>query len=72
MKVSFNGLRKNIAYDFNLVVERIKYLELDQDLGSEINRLKTSLDCLLACYDDEVEGDFDSLSETINLEEISI
>ena len=55
MKVSFDGLRKNIAADFNALVEEI--VEQDTKLGQgaclnlseEINRLRCSLDALMSC-----------------------
>lgn len=71
MKVSFDGLRKNIAGDFNDLAKRIKYLDLDNDLSAEMNTLRSSIGGLLACYDSkEMPDDFNDLSGEIKLLEL--
>ena len=71
MKVSFDGLRRNIAGDFNNLAERIKYLDLENDLSAEMNILRGSIGGLMACYDPEqMPDDFNDLSEEIKLLEL--
>lgn len=71
MKISFDGLRRNIAGDFNDLAKRIKYLDLDNDLSAEMNILRSSIGGLLACYDSkEMPDDFNDLSSEIKLLEL--
>jgi hypothetical protein len=77
MKVSFDGLRRNIARDFNQVAKEVDDLKeilstneiswLRNDLGV----LRSSLGALMACYDSEqAPEDFNDLSEEIKLLEL--
>lgn len=71
MKISFDGLRRNIALDFNDLAKRIKYLDLDNDLSAEMNILRGSIGGLIACYDSkQMPEDFNDLSEEIKLIEV--
>jgi len=76
MKVSFDGLRRNISKDFNNLALEIK------DLGETIsnferenihrlsNELRYSIGCLLSCYDkDQQPEDFNDLSD-VELKEL--
>lgn len=75
MKISFDGLRRNIGWDFNSVVLEIKDLNIDYEdqrsnLKELVNNLRSSIGGLLACYDkDEQPDDFNDLSD-MELEEL--
>lgn len=73
MKISFDGLRKNIAADFNTLVEEIRSEELNIDKGSSlsesVHQLRCSIGILLCCFDkDQMPDDFNNLSEIKLLE----
>lgn len=81
MKISFDNLRKNIAYDFNEVAAAVEILETaksDHDvlrgldgLKRDLNVLRGSLGGLLSCYDSEqTPDDFNDLSGEIELLEL--
>jgi hypothetical protein len=75
MKISFDGLRKNIAADFNALAEDVQDLESFLDRGTGfadgINKLRSSLGALMACYDSEqMPDDFNDLSEEVELFEL--
>lgn len=76
MRISFDGLRRNIARDFNSLVEEIRDLDIDyEDQKSNLkelgNKLKETIGCLLACYDSEqIPEDFNDLSDEIKLLEL--
>lgn len=79
MKVSFDGLRKNIAFDYNDVVDMVNQFEdLSPDAERVLNNLRKSLNILrgsigglLACYDSEqMPDDFNDLSEQVELLEL--
>lgn len=75
MKVSFDGLRRNIAKDFNNLVGELRELELHSEFEKEQvsrlgNELRCSLGCLLSCYDkNQQPDDFNDLSD-LELEEL--
>ena len=62
MKISFDGLRRNIARAFNDVV-RDPSCENMEDLRMHIANL-------LAVYDDDVKGDCNELSDDVKLLEV--
>jgi hypothetical protein len=62
MKVSMNGLRRNLARAFNCAARDRSDENLDQ--------LRQHIGILLSVYDDEIEGDMDDLSESVHLTEI--
>jgi hypothetical protein len=62
MKISFNGLRKNIARAFNEVIREPNYSNMDE--------LRMHIANLIAVYDDDVQGDFDDLSDDVKLLEV--
>lgn len=74
MKISFDGLRKTIAADFNILVDEIKYHGdkcLVRHLKEHVNDLRGSIGGLLACYDSEqILNDFNDLSEKVELFEL--
>lgn len=74
MKVSFDGLRKNIAADFNVLVQEMQYLGDEcsaKYLREYVNNLRGSIGGLLACYDSEqMPDDFNDLSGEIKLLEL--
>jgi hypothetical protein len=77
MKVSFDGLRKNIAEDFNSLISEFRYQNnrLPENsyinIRDEIANLRKSLGCLMACYDTrDMPEDFNDLSEEIELLEL--
>jgi len=76
MKISFDNLRRNIASDFNTLIEEIKDLDIDyEDQRSNLrelgNNLRASIGGLLACYDkQQMPEDFNDLSD-LELEELS-
>ena len=65
MKVSFNGVRMNIARTYNLVVASQTEAERRDAMG----QLRQNIGALLACYDDAVVGDCDDISGSIELKE---
>jgi hypothetical protein len=76
MKISFDGLRRNIANDFNALV--VEIISEDKKLGQgaclnlddEVNRLRQSIGCLLACHDTHQQpDDFNDLSD-VELKEL--
>ena len=71
MKISFDGLRKNIADDFNELVKQIFQTLEDQDvedLREHVGKLRGSLGGLMCCYDsNQIPDDFNDLSDEINL-----
>jgi len=71
MKVSFDGLRRHIAEDFNALIGELHYQnpELKQETNCDklITNLRGSLGALMACYDSNEEDDFNDLSEEIKL-----
>lgn len=70
MKISFDGLRKNIAEDFNALIETIKSSP-SADLCEDIGDLRASVGALLCCYDQlQMPDDFNDLSEEIKLLEL--
>lgn len=82
MEVSMNGLRKNMARDFNKAVSEFRELRstmshlsdsvndsLDR-LGEHLSDLRSVLGGLLGCFDPE-DKNFDDLSETVKLSKIS-
>lgn len=75
MKISFDNLRKHIAADFNSLAEDVQDLESFMDKGTgladRINKLRSSLGALMACYDSkEIPEDFNDLSGEIKLLEL--
>lgn len=75
MKISFDGLRKNIAVNFNALAEDVQDLESFMDkktgLADRINKLRSSLGALMSCYDSEqMPDDFNDLSGKIKLLEL--
>jgi hypothetical protein len=73
MKVSFDGLRRNIAEDFNHLVLHMGLIEtVNRDYyRGLVDDLRKSLGCLMACYDSkEMPEDFNDLSEEIKLSEL--
>ena len=72
MKVSFDGLRQNMARNFNDLVSDIRDLDRQdiEHLKDSVNFLRSSIGCLLACYDkDQQPDDFNDLSG-LELEEL--
>ena len=76
MKVSFDGLRRNIGWEFNDLMLEIKDLGIDYEdqrsnLKALANNLRSSIGCLLACYDtNQQPDDFNDLSDDLELEEL--
>lgn len=77
MKISFDGLRRNIAEEFNALINEFEYQNNRLPEGSYINirdevaTLRKSLGCLMACYDSrDIPEDFNDLSEEIKLNEL--
>ncbi len=76
MKVSFDGLRKHIAADFNRVADETIYQGRREEksllrLKELLNDLRGSIGGLLACYDrDQMPDDFNDLSGEIKLLEL--
>ncbi len=77
MKASFDGLRQNIALNFNRVADEIKYQGGLKDEHKSVLRLKElagdlrkSLGLLMLCEDKKQQpDDFNSLSD-LELEEL--
>lgn len=72
MKISFDGLRKEIAYDYNNVIDAVNQFEdlpydakkVLESLKIELYNLRASIGGLLACYDSEqMPDDFNDLSD---------
>lgn len=74
MKISFDNLRKNIAADFNALVQEMEHLGDEcsaRYLKEYVNSLRGSIGGLLACYDSkEMPDDFNDLSGEIELLEL--
>lgn len=75
MKILFDGLRKNIAGEFNNLVEEIRSEELNLSKGSSLSekmhQLRCSIGILLCCFDkDQMPDDFNDLSGEIKLLEL--
>lgn len=76
MKISFDGLRKNIALDLNNLIEsvnespNVSYLA-ENEIKPYLGSLRRSIGALLACYDrDQMPDDFNDLSDEIKLLEL--
>jgi hypothetical protein len=71
MKISFDGLRQNIAFDFNQLAKELNSISMDEEEVIKLtNQLRSSIGCLLACYDkDQQPDDFNDLSG-LELEEL--
>jgi hypothetical protein len=75
MKVSFNGLRKNLCGTFNESSEIMeKYTDginhhdyhddcLMDEFKEKFNELGSIIEVLLCVYEPDIDGDFDDLSE---------
>ncbi len=73
MKISFDNLRKNIAEEFNTLVEEIRSEELNLSKGStlseSVHQLRCSIGILLCCFDkNQMPDDFNDLSDIELLE----
>lgn len=67
MKVSFDGIRKNIARSYNEVV-RCFVDESEQETEEALMELRQRLRALMACYDPEKQPeDFNDLDDIIIL-----
>lgn len=72
MRVSFNGLRKNLCGTFNDVTRIIEHRRshptlaedrfLQEEFDDKINDLGSIIGILLCIYDDDIDGDLDDLS----------
>ena len=63
MKVSFNGARENLARSFNELVED---MEIDGTVSTHsepLYQIRQDIILLLCIYDDNIEGDCDSLAD---------
>ncbi len=71
MKVSFDGLRRNIAFDFNQLTKELNSVSVDEEEVIKLtNQLRSSIGCLLSCYDkNQQPDDFNDLSD-LELEEL--
>jgi hypothetical protein len=64
MKISFNGLRKNIARAFNtFLIDRT---------DDNLDELRSHLGMLMAIYDDDIDGDCDDLTDIVHIVEIDM
>ena len=73
MKVSFNGLRKNLCRCFNEVSENVKQQNsyprdcekafLKEEFEEKFNELGSHIGAFLCIYEPNIDGDFDDLSE---------
>lgn len=65
MKVSFDGMRKNISGAYNRLTE--KYNSGEVNLSEELWDLQNGIACLISIYDDDCPDDINVLE--IDLEE---
>ena len=67
MKVSFNGARRNLAYNFNDLVKALELMkpidELPQEVLSRLNNMRHLIGCFMCMYDEETEGDCDQITD---------
>lgn len=63
MKVSFDGLRKQIARDYNKIAYELSHANDPEDVAERMQELRRSISCLLCCYDDKCPDDINDLSE---------
>jgi len=72
MKAAFDGMRKNLARSFNELITEYNYqIELENhkiELSEKLYNLRQFVGYMLCVYNDNIEGDFNDLSE-INLYE---
>lgn len=72
MKAAFDGMRKNLARSFNELIMEYNYqIELENhkiELSEKLYNLRQFVGYMLCVYNDNIEGDFNDLSE-INLYE---
>lgn len=66
MKVSFDGMRRNIARSYNEMAIKLKDIPLDENQKEAIEQLRSNIGGLLCVYDDEVP-DCNDLSEMVEL-----
>ena len=67
MRASFDGVRRNLASDFNALAKT----ELNSDQKCILNNIRSSIVGLLCMYQDEdPDGDCNCLIESVPLEEI--
>jgi hypothetical protein len=78
MKISFDGLRRNIAWEFNNLAAELAIIPLDQPIMPShlerikrfANELRGSIGGMLCCYDENQQPeDFNDLSD-LELEEL--
>lgn len=67
MKASFNGARKSLVRDFNILA-RTK-TRLDEEQKQVLNDLRNTIVGLLCMYDDN-DPDSSCLIDTVHLEEV--
>ena len=63
MKVNFDGMRKNIADDYNALANAMLYAYEPEDVTERMQELRQSIACLLCCYDDKCPDDVNDLSD---------
>ena len=61
MKVNFDGLRKQIAKDYNMLVAAIHQKD-EEEIIEKMRWLRQSIGGLLCCYDDKCPDDINDLS----------
>ena len=71
MKVSFDGLRRNIAGSFNEMVRKLDGADLRESQMEAIENLRGSIGGLLSIYDSTADNDFHDLSDRVKLLHIS-
>lgn len=74
MKVSFDGARRNLAIAYNNLAIAINEMDKKNlesfeitNVYKRLSEVKEIVGAFLAIYDDEVENDFNDLSEIINV-----
>lgn len=70
MKVSFDGIRKNIAGAYNTMVISLDGQELNDSQKDAIDGLRSMIFGLLCIYDDSDKEGFSDLSDKIKLQRI--
>lgn len=66
MKVNFDGLRKQIARDYNRVVHAFAQREDRTEILERLGDLREGIGSLLCCYSDNPEDEFSDLSDLVD------
>ena len=64
MKVSFNGARRNLAYNFNNLIDSLEPIErLPEEAKSLMQNMRMLIGAFLCMYDEENESDCDCITD---------